>query len=246
MIIDFHAHIGLSKAFQGRKYTSEKVIEMMDKCGIDMSVLIPTASTPNPEPFKDVVEAVEKYPGRFIGFVLINPKLNNALDILEEAVTKYGLRGIKIHTTFMAVAADDEQLVYPIVKKAGEIGIPVMIHSGQSPWGTPWQVGLTALDNPNVTIVMAHMGLDEIVYMDAAIKMAKRAPNLILETAGITAEDYIARAVNEIGPERVVYGSDLLSHNPMVEMEKVKRANISEDAKRLILGDNAKRLFNIT
>lgn len=245
MIIDFHAHIGISKVYQDRKYTSDKVIEMMDTCRIDMSILIPTASSRNPEPFKDVVKAVEKYPGRFIGFVLINPKANNALEILEEAVKKYKIRGVKIHPTFMAVAADDEQLVYPIVQKAGELGVPVMIHSGETPWATPWQVGLTALDNPDVTIVMAHMGLAEIINMDAAIKMAKRAPNLILETTGITAEDYIAKAVNEIGPERVVYGSDMLSHHPMVEMEKVKRANITEEAKRLILGDNAKRLFDI-
>jgi len=245
MIIDFHAHIGLSKVFGGKYCDAEAVVEVMDKAGIDKAVLIPTASSIHTRLYEDVVEAVKEFPERFIGFTLVDPKKEDAVENMEKVVTRYNLRGLKLHPTFMAFAADDEELVYPIVQKAEELQIAVMVHSGQSPYATPWQVGLLAMDFPKVPIIMAHMGLDEVVYIDAAINMAKRAKNLILETTGVTAEAKIAQAVREIGASRVVYGSDMPFHNPEVEMAKVKGAEISDEDRRLILGGNAARLFDL-
>jgi hypothetical protein len=158
----------------------------MDKFGIDRAVLLPTASSVNTRYFEDVAEAVREFPNRFFGFVLINPRLKGAPERLERAILDHGLRGVKLHPTFEAFAADDHELVYPVVEKAQELGVPVMIHPGQSPYATPWQIGLVALDFPHATIIMAHMGLDEIVFCDAAVNMAKRASNLLLETTGLT------------------------------------------------------------
>lgn len=45
MIVDFHAHIGLSKTFGNRYADSRALIEIMDGAGIDKAVLIPTASS---------------------------------------------------------------------------------------------------------------------------------------------------------------------------------------------------------
>lgn len=104
-------------------------------------------------------------------------------------------------------------------------------------------MGLLAADFPDVPIVMAHMGLDEVIFCDAAIKMAKRAPNLYLETTGVTAEAKVASAVKEIGASRVLYGSDLPFHNPAVEMARVRYADMSEDDKKMVMGGSARRLF---
>ena len=243
MIVDFHAHIGQSKVFGNRFANSKSVIGVMDSHEIEKAVLIPTASSANTRYYEDVRDALAEFPDRFYGFFLANPRDSNVCDSLEMAVNDHGFKGVKLHPTFMAFAADDRELVYPIVEKARELTICVMIHSGQSPNATPWQVGLVALDFPNVPIVMAHMGLDEIVFCDAAINMAKRAPNLYLETTGVTAEAKIAAAVQEIGASRVLYGSDLPFHNPGVEMAKVKYADISQEARTLLMGENAKRLL---
>jgi len=218
----------------------------MDKYGIDRAVLLPTASSVNTRYFEDVVEAIREFPDRFFGFVLINPRHKGAPERLERAVVDHKLRGVKLHPTFEAFAADDHELVYPVVEKSQELGVPVMIHSGQSPYATPWQIGLVAMDFPKATIVMAHMGLDEIVYCDAAVNMAKRAPNLYLETTGVTAEAKIAKAVREIGAHRVLYGSDLPFHNPHVEMEKVRMAEMTEAERSLVLGGNAARMFGLS
>lgn len=243
MIIDFHAHIGQSKIFGGRYAEAKSVIQVMDAHGIDRAVLLPTASSVNTRYWEDSAAAAKEFPDRFFGFVLINPRQPGAPERLERAVADHGLRGVKLHPTFEAFAADDHELVYPVVAKAQELGVPVMIHSGQSPYATPWQVGLVAIDFPDATIIMAHMGCDEIVFCDAAIDMAKRAPNLYLETTGVTAEAKIAKAVREIGPERVLYGSDLPFHSPAVEMQKVRSAEMPDAARALVLGGNAARLL---
>jgi len=243
MIVDFHAHIGQSKVFGNRFANAKSVVEVMDRHKIDKAVLLPTASSVNSRYYEDVRDALEEFPDRFYGFFLANPRERNVCELMERAVCDHGLRGVKLHPTFMAFAADDPELVYPIVEKARALKICVMVHSGQSPYATPWQVGLLAMDFPDVPIVMAHMGLDEIIFCDAAIKMAKKAPNLFLETTGVTAEAKVASAVKALGALRVLYGSDLPFHNPAVEMARVTFAEMSEEDRKMVMGESAQRLF---
>ncbi len=243
MIIEFHAHIGKSKVF-GKGFVGAKtLVEMMDRNKIDKAVLIPTASPPKPRYYEDVVDALKEFPDRFYGFFLANPKEENVCDMLDMVVNKYGFLGVKLHPTFLGFAADDHDLVYPIAEKAKELKICIMVHSDPSIYATPWQVGLLAMDFPDVPVVMAHMGFIDIIYNDAAINMAKRAPNLYLETCGVSAESKVTAAVREIGASRVLYGSDMPFHNPAFDMARIEYADISEEEKKLIMGENAKRLL---
>jgi predicted TIM-barrel fold metal-dependent hydrolase len=50
-------------------------------------------------------------------------------------------------------------------------------------------------------------------------------------------------AVRELGAERVLYGSDAPGRSFASQLAKVHGADIPEDAKRLILGENLKRLL---
>lgn len=244
MIIEFHAHIGVSKVFGKGFVGARTLIEMMDRNKIEKAVLIPTASPPKPRYYEDVVDALKEFPDRFYGFFLANPKEENVCDMLDMVVNKYGFLGVKLHPTFLGFAADDQELVYPIAEKAKELKICIMVHSDPSIYASPWQVGLLAMDFPDVPVVMAHMGFIDIIYNDAAINMAKRAPNLYLETCGVSAEGKVTAAVKEIGASRVLYGSDMPFHNPAFDMARIEYANISEEEKKLIMGGNAKKLLD--
>ena len=50
-------------------------------------------------------------------------------------------------------------------------------------------------------------------------------------------------AVRELGPERILYGSDAGGRSFASQLAKVHGANIPDDAKRLILGENLKRML---
>lgn len=244
MIIDFHCHIGQSKVFSKESATVKGLIKMMDQHKIDRVVLLPTASPRTYHYYEEVRDALREFPDRFYGFFLANPREEKVCDMLEMAVEKYGFKGLKLHPSFMGFVADDHEWVYPIIAKARELKICVMIHSDPSIYATPWQIGLLAMDFPEVPVVMAHMGYIDVVYNDAAINMAKRAPNLYLETTGVAAEDKVAKAVREIGAHRVLYGSDMPFHNPAFEMARIQYANISDEEKKMVLGESARRLLD--
>jgi uncharacterized protein len=244
VIIDFHAHIGRSKIFTGHSFTPADIVKLMDKRNIDKAVLLPAASPRKPVYYEDALAAAQEFPDRFFPFFLANPREENACEMLEMVVEKYHFKGVKIHPSFLGVAADDKEWVYPIAEKARELKILMMIHSDPSMYATPWQIGLLAMDFPEVPVVMAHMGFVDVIYNDAAINMAKRAPNIFLETCGVSAEAKVALAVKEIGAHRVLYGSDMPFHDPAFDMARIEYAKISAEEKKLIMGENAQKLLD--
>jgi Amidohydrolase len=55
----------------------------------------------------------------------------------------------------------------------------------------------------------------------------------------------ILEAVQRVGPDRVLYGSDAPFHHPSVEIQKVMVSGLSADLVERVLGDNARRLFRV-
>ena len=242
MIIDFHCQIGPSRVLK-RTITARNIIEWMDKRRIDKAVLLPSEYPKKPKPYEDVLEAVKEFPDRFVGFFWANPREEDVCEMLEMVVQKHGFKGLKFHPTFTGVAADDEDWVYPIAEKARKLKICMMIHSDTSILASPWQVGMLAMDFPGLPVVMAHMGFVDIIANDGAIDMARRVPNLYLETSGVSAEDKVAQAVRVVGVEKILYGSNMPLNDPAFEMAKVEYALISEADKKKILGENARQLL---
>jgi predicted TIM-barrel fold metal-dependent hydrolase len=246
MIIDFHCHIGKSKIFFPRESGGPKdIVALMDKRKIDKVVLFPASTLRKPPRYyEDVVQAVKEFQDRFYGFFGANPKDERVCDMLEMVVEKYGFKGLKFHTYAVGLNADDRDWVYPIAEKARELKICMMIHSDPYITGTPWQIGLLAMDFPDLPVVMAHMGFMDVACNDAAIKMAKRAPNLYLETCGVSSQASVAKAVREIGADRVLYGSDMPFHDPAFDIARIQYADISEEEKKMVLGGSAKKLLD--
>jgi predicted TIM-barrel fold metal-dependent hydrolase len=101
------------------------------------------------------------------------------------------------------------------------------------------------MDFPRVTVIMEHMGVDGLAFVDGAIKMAKRAENIILGTTGVQYDFPITKAVNTIGADRVVFGSESPISHPAVEIVKVKVAKISDEAKEKIFYKNTMRILGL-
>ena len=75
--------------------------------------------------------------------------------------------------------------------------------------------------------------------------MAKKASNLILETAGVVHDHPITKACQAIGSDRIIFGSDAPINNPLHEIKKIQVAKISEEDKRKILGENIARILGL-
>ena len=92
---------------------------------------------------------------------------------------------------------------------------------------------------------MLHMGHAHGVYVDAALKTARRYPNVYLDTSGSPMSVKIREAYDTVGSDRVLFGIDSPFHEPSVEIEKIRATHLPEDALRRIYHDNAAKLLGL-
>jgi predicted TIM-barrel fold metal-dependent hydrolase len=157
------------------------------------------------------------------------------------AVREYGLKGLKLHPIIDSYQAN-HSMVFPLIEAAGELGVPVTIHSHQ-PGSQPALIGDLASRFPTVTIIMAHMGM--AAYRDA-IYVAQKERNVILETSAQPWTHRVVRvAAERIGIERIIFGSDAPLHHPKVELTKIEVAGLSPEEKAAVLGGNISRLLGL-
>lgn len=93
---------------------------------------------------------------------------------------------------------------------------------------------------PGIKFVLLSMGGDA---WRTAVALAEKTLNLILEVSGNMSPDKISECAEVVGPQRMVFGSNLPFADPVVTIGLVGDANISDGAKKLIFESNARRLF---
>jgi predicted TIM-barrel fold metal-dependent hydrolase len=88
-------------------------------------------------------------------------------------------------------------------------------------------------------LIMAHMGNSFIARGDwkRAIDAELKYDNLLLDISGSShIAGFIEAVVEAIGPQRIIFCSDLPIFDQRVQMAKVTSADLSQEAKDLILG----------
>jgi predicted TIM-barrel fold metal-dependent hydrolase len=239
---DFEAYLTISL---------DEILAMEDEAGIDVVVIMPeTEMAPKN---KELGELLNGNP-RTIGCALINPhKGANAVTELKSAITEWGLKGLKLMGAIHKYNVDDE-MVLPLMQTARELGIIASIHSGPDNCH-PTRIGNIASQFPEVPIIMDHMGFPDNVY--DAIEVAEKNSNIYLGTTILRfyrrwADDpdkavpiEVKEAIQRLGPERVVFGSNLPEYRPIQVMRAIQRLQLGEDAERLILGENLARIYQL-
>ena len=83
------------------------------------------------------------------------------------------------------------------------------------------------------------------VYIDAAIKMAKRYDNITLEMSGMPMGSKIKEAYETVGKDIIMFGIDSPFHHPTVEIQKVLSCGLDEKAQEDVFYNNAKKLLRL-
>jgi len=235
--IDLHTHIGDFGGWANVSLTETELIKLMKDYDVEWSAVYYTDN-------ELVRKAVEKYPKELAGCYWPNPHEETAAEKVRVALTKWGFRGIKLHPLFQAFLPNDD-IVHPIMEEAKRAKVPVLIHTGHSPFSLPWSVGELAENFPDVNIVMLHMGDGHGLYIQAAINTAKKMDNIYLETSAMPMGNKIKEAIDVVGKDRVMYGSDAPFGNPAVEIAKATASKLTDEELELYFYRNAKTLLDL-
>ena len=249
MIWDLHCHLsGVPGKTPDERMA--RLIEFADRMGIERLCVFMGMSwsyDPSPDDLRrqndEVLAALRRWHHRAFGFVYLNPNhLETSLAELDRCVRDGPMVGVKL---WVARHCNTPELD-PLIQRAAELKALVFQHTylkvgGNLPGeSTPSELADLARRHPAVPIICGHTGADWEVGL-AAVRDCK---NVSVDlggfdpTAGVT-----EMAVRELGPERVIYGSDAGGRSFASQLAKVLGAAIPEKAKRLILGENLKRLL---
>jgi predicted TIM-barrel fold metal-dependent hydrolase len=148
-----------------------KLIETMDRAGIDKSVIFGVdwayAVTGEPrvnnrEQNRIHAEMAKKYEGRFIPLAALDPRRPDAMDQAKESIEELGMKGFKLHPS--AGFYPNDPVCFPLYEKCADWGVPIMFHSGgiEFNWeyGQPIYIASAAEHFPEVKMIMAHAGLE--------------------------------------------------------------------------------------
>lgn len=243
MRIDCEMHMGNFKGdpyvWLGHPVGPKELEAVLDAHGLDMTVVMaPTAEYPDNE---GLAEAIQGH-RRFIGFAVVNPYgPEGGVPELDRAVRAWGMRGLKLMPLRHGYEVDGE-VPRRIMARTAELDIPVSIHSGAQ-FCLPWQIADLAQDFPGVPVIMDHMGFR--YYVDGAINVARRVENIYLETALVSMPGYVRMAVEKVGAERVIYGSDYPTGHPAGMLAIIKAAGLTKRDEAMVLGENLARLLRL-
>jgi predicted TIM-barrel fold metal-dependent hydrolase len=203
-----------------------------------------------------VAELVAAHPDRFVGCFVANPLLDTELTLtcLRQLVEQSGFRAVKFHPTvhgYMPFRSRDR--IEPILREAARLGVPVMFHQGDPPFGHPSQLTGMMEDNRDVTFILAHFATQRVVMADEAIYVARMNPNVLLESSWVDLPR-VKEGVAALGPGRIMFGSDC----PVQEMGTQLRTletlgwdppigiGLAPESRELMYGDNLAKLLGVS
>jgi uncharacterized protein len=248
-IWDLHCHLsGVPGATPEERLA--KLLEYADRLGIARLCVfmgMDWSYDPLPEKLRqennEVLRALRASPDRVFGFVYLNPKHTQAsLDELNRCVRDGPMVGVKLWVAEHCNAADLD----PLVARAAELKALVYQHTwikvtGNLPGeSTPMDLVELAARHPGAALVCGHSGGN----WEIGIRCIRPHPNVYADLAGgDPTAGFTEMAVRELGAERVLYGSDAGGRSFASQLAKVLGADITPGAKRLILGENLRRLL---
>ena len=234
MIVDSHVHIGgPPKESEPKNFAKLMKVSKIDKA------IIFRYFYDKPTIFSNryISSVIEQFPNQYVGFAWINPNEKTATKELKESITKWKLKGIKLHLEMHPTPLEKLRKIFNIAEK---YTIPICIHLGND----FNQIKILSQEY-NVKLIIAHLGTGvyclDINRLKKAIELAKNK-NVFLETSGNT-YPLVNYALKALNPTKLIMGSDFPHEHPLVSVKIIELLNLSDQNKDLILQKNISQIL---
>jgi uncharacterized protein len=206
---------------------ADRWVAELDRHRVGRAALI--ASVPGDE--DSVAIAVARHPARFVGYFMIDPTADGALDRLAGTLAKPGMRCACLFPAMHHYALHDERVLRVVELLARQPGTALFVHCGmlsvgvrkklglpnrfEMRFGDPLHLQLVASTYPAFPIIVPHFGAG---MFREALMLADACPNVHLDTSssngwmkyhpGLTLPLVLAQALAVAGPDRLLFGTD--------------------------------------
>jgi len=177
-----------------------------------------------------VSAAIARHPRRFVGFFMVDPARADAASQAAVALES-GLRTICLFPAMHHVPVHDERALALFDLAASKPGTAVFVHCGvlsvgvrkklglpsafDIRYGNPLDLHAVALRYPQVPIIIPHFGAG---LFREALMVGDLCPNILFDTSssngwikyhpGLTLAAVFRQALEVVGPDRLLFGSD--------------------------------------
>ena len=248
LVIDAHTHL-----VDTNHYTvsyvpiingdEDNLIKKMDVLGIDKMFICPWEGlcTDGKSANETSLRAKEKYSDRIEVYAMCNPLYKEDLDTVVEKFHKiHGFKGLKPYYCFnnydILGEKYDEWFDY-----GNRNRLIMLVHTGLP--GIAEKVEKLSEKYKDMSFLMAHSGASYKTVREN-IKVVKNRDNVFLEITYTTLTNGIIEyMVEEVGADKVIFGTDMPMRDPAPQLAWVCYAKISLEDKRKILGGNIKKLL---
>jgi predicted TIM-barrel fold metal-dependent hydrolase len=198
----------------------------------------------------EVAAWVAQYPDRLMGAAAVDlHRPVEAVRELRRCVQELGFRALRIIPWLWGLPPNDRRY-YPLYVACVELNIPFCLQVGHtgplrtSETGRPIPyLDDVALDFPDLTIVAGHIGYP---WTDEMIALARKYPNVYIDTSAYTARRYPAQLVDYLradGRRKVLFGSNWPMIAPQKALEDLDALGLDDEARELFLHGNASRIW---
>jgi uncharacterized protein len=264
MVIDCHVH--LNQYEHTNKASLEErlqiLLDTMSKYGVDYSLILSSFRVNSDRPSTSkIIELVKKYDnlGVIAGFSIDNHSYNDLQDCRRWFKNGF-IKGMKLYCGYEHYFPYDKryQQVYDLCI---EFKAPVMIHTGdiflkqgKLRFSHPINIDEVAVDNPELKIVMCHLGNPWILDCQEVLYKNKNVyadiSGLFYGDYGTKSEEYVSKRITELlnyigEPRCLLYGTDWPISDMGFYQEFFKRVELKPLDRDLIMYKNAKVLFGV-
>ncbi len=186
------------------------------------------------QPDNDIVaRAVGTYPDRFYGWYFINPAVEDAVAKLEKAFANTGWIGVKCHPFWHRYPVHwlEDAAAFCVEK-----GLPLLLHLG----GKKDNGDFTWLPkrHPGLTLIYAHAGVPHYHKLWSYIKDKK---NVYIDLSSPYLDEPLRNAaLQALGPEKCLYGTDGPFGYPSKIDQKYDHGAILAEIERFPIGPSEK------
>lgn len=253
MIVDVNSYLGCWPYWKINVTTGDGLVKLMDRFGVDEAVVASTRSVfyDYAEGNEEVYELVHSFPKRFAGFASVSPLyMDQALSEMKKRVGEQGMKGLRLypspHPRYQGYELKDD-IAHTLMEEIARLKVPVMIPvrltlNPAFPGVDVKQILELANRFTEVRFIMGCINSLEATKNSSAIK---RHDNISIDTSGLQMLKNIEYLVDEIGVQKILFGTGMPIQYPGPGLTKIRDAKISEEEKRFILGENAAKLLGL-